>query len=79
VRQSKGGRTSQNGGAGSPGGVAIDDQGRRWLRTPARNHSVICLQFREGAKGDGGGRRGGLIAAVRHRLRQVIKRIDDGE
>jgi hypothetical protein len=31
---------ARRGGTGSLGGVAIDDQGRRQLQTPARNPSV---------------------------------------
>jgi hypothetical protein len=47
--------------------------GRRHLRSPARNLSVARRRIREGAKGDGGGRRGVFIAANRHRLMQAMK------
>jgi hypothetical protein len=67
---------ARRGGTGSPGGVAIVDQGQRQLQTPVRNPFGARQRLREGAKGDGGGVMGLLIAAVRRRLRQEIKCIE---
>jgi hypothetical protein len=67
---------ARRGGTGSPGGVAIVDQGQRQRQTPVRNPFGARQRLREGAKGDGGGVMGLLIAAVRRRLRQEIKCIE---
>jgi hypothetical protein len=47
-------------GLAYPGSSESSGLGRRYLRSPARNFSVARRRFREEAKGDGGGRRGGL-------------------
>jgi hypothetical protein len=45
---------------------------------PASDFSVVRRRFREGAKGDGRGQRGGLIAAARRRLMQAMKELKRG-
>jgi hypothetical protein len=66
-------RRGPEGGRGVLNRAGIGDGCHGYLQTPARNRSVARPRFREGAKGDGGGRRGVFITAARRRLKQAMK------
>jgi hypothetical protein len=69
---------TMRGSSGAYGVVEFDDEQPRVCGTPASYSGSLGARFGEEGRGKWRGACGVFIAAARHRLRQEIKRIEEG-